>query len=105
MGFKGTRAVAFIGRRDRHGVRAKGRPGERGATGLGLNQSPGRARRREDGPDRWGPPVGGREEGGANWAGKRSLGRVLAGTRNRLLFGLRGKESKKKRGWGLGRLG
>ena len=50
-----------------------------------------------DGPDRWGPPVGGREEGGANWAGKMSLGRVLAGTRNGLRFGLRGKERKKER--------
>ena len=50
-----------------------------------------------DGPDRWGPPVGGREEGGANWAGKRSLGRVLAETGNRLQFGLRGKERKKER--------
>ena len=43
-------------------MRAKDRPGERGATRLGLNQSPRRARRGEDGPDRWGPPVGGREK-------------------------------------------
>ena len=63
------------------GVDVRAKDGRRGAdSGRGrTRESPSRARRGEDGPDRWGPPIGGREKGKSEVAGlgQEELGRQL----------------------------
>ena len=55
--------------------------------------------REEETPDRWGPPVGGREEGAPIWAGR---GRRAGGRGSLGRFGLRERKVGRRRSLGRG---
>ena len=73
MGFRGCGRRFILGWPRPLGVRAKK---EAGGARSGRTLSPARPRG-EEGPDRWGPPVGGREKGEGKvpgWAGSEEAG-------------------------------